>query len=65
MKTICLTNTDDDNTTTWYLTEHDDLIDSPDDYPGEIVAKVVTHAWYPGSVDEWRHWILQRVRDSK
>lgn len=65
METIWLTDTDDDNTVTRYLTDCADLLtsDDADSYPGTIVFKIITHGMYVGSHEEWNNWIKREVTE--
>lgn len=63
MKTTYLTERNDTNQKTWFLSAEGDLLELCEvaDYPGEITEKVITHGMYPGSVEEWRNWVLGSV----
>jgi hypothetical protein len=65
MKTIYLTEKTDENTATWYLTEHGDLLEASelDEYPGAIAAKVISHGMFVGSQEDFATWVLNEAKD--
>ena len=62
LKKITLTDTDDDNTAIFYLTDAGDVVSQCNDFD-DPAYEIVTHGMYVGSHDNWMEWIKSQLID--
>jgi hypothetical protein len=64
MKTIYLTNKDDDNIAEFFATVDGDIVDTEADAEiTGLAARLITHGFFVGSVEEWREHVRKQYID--